>query len=241
MQIRSVFALVLAVSLGAAALPAAEARQGRGRDDVAADPGSSAAGASLSVRLREKSHGRWEFRMQMENAPQGLSPSVFIADATGTLVLAGSLVPDDNDVGEYKLRLRSQKGGALPAGAATLADLGGRAYEVRENGGVIFAGTLPSVAAKSASASGADAGSGGSSTSGGGADDPATHDVGDDHGGGGADDPADHDAGDDHGGRGSGGGRGRGRGSDDPAKRGADDGAGHVRRGRGADDAARRR
>ena len=40
-----------------------------------------------------------------------------------------------------------------------------------------------------------------------GVDDPATHDVGDDHGGlsggHGADDPADHDAGDDHGGHGS--------------------------------------
>ena len=45
-----------------------------------------------------------------------------------------------------------------------------------------------------------------------GADDPVTHDVGDDHGGlsggHGADDPADHDAGDDHGGHG-------GHGSDD--------------------------
>ncbi len=34
----------------------------------------------------------------------------------------------------------------------------------------------------------------------GGADDPANHDVGDDHSGHGADDPADHDLGDDHGG-----------------------------------------
>lgn len=40
-----------------------------------------------------------------------------------------------------------------------------------------------------------------------GADDPATHDVGDDHGasGRGADDPAGHDAGDDHGSGGHGG------------------------------------
>jgi hypothetical protein len=50
-------------------------------------------------------------------------------------------------------------------------------------------------------------------------DDPAAHDLADDHGGGsgdGADDPATHDLGDDHGGE-------RGSGSDDPADHDAGD------------------
>jgi hypothetical protein len=192
--------LILAAAAFAAFLAEpAQARQGRGRDDLVAGATSSVAGSALSVRLREKSHGRWEFRMQLENAPSGLAPKVWIADATGTLVPAGDLVPDDTDVGEYKLRLRSQKGGTLPVGAASLSELGGRAYEVRENGAAIFSGSLPSIAAKRS--------------------------VGGGSGRGGADDPATHDAGDDRGGRG-------------PGKRGADDAAGDVRRGRGADDAA---
>jgi hypothetical protein len=172
--------LILAAAAFAAFLAApAEARQGRGRDDVAADSSSSVAGANLSIRLREKSNGRWEFRMQMERAPSGLSPQVWIADAAGTLVLAGSLVPDDTTPGEYRLRLRSQKGGTLPVGAASLSELGGRAYEVRENGGVIFGGALPAIEVKGSGGSGS--GSGGGSGRGGsgpgkhGADDAAGH------------------------------------------------------------------
>jgi hypothetical protein len=127
----------------------AEARGGgggrfRARADFAAVAGTAADGAKLSVRLREKSHGRFEFRMQIERAPDGLSPQAFVADAVGTLTLAGDLVPDDGTAGEYKLRLRGADASGLPAGAASIADLAGRAFEVRDAGDVLFAGTIPS-------------------------------------------------------------------------------------------------
>ncbi len=146
----------------------AEAKGGgrfRARADFAAVVGSPAEGAKLSVRLREKSHGRFEFRMQIERAPQGLSPQAFIADAAGTLTFSGDFVPDNGTAGEYKLRLRGTGSSGLPAGATTISELAGRAFEVRTDGTVIFAGTIPST------------------RSGGGADDGPDHDANDDHGG----------------------------------------------------------
>jgi len=169
--------LVLALAAFASFAPmTAFARHGRGADDVVAPSTSSAAGASLAIRVRSQSHGRWEFRMTIENAATGLAPEVFVADATGALVSAGAMTPDNHNAGEYRLRLRSAKGGTLPAGAATIDELGGRAYEVRDGGVAIFSGTLPVIGAKKTN-------SAGTAGSGGGADDPATHDAGDDRGG----------------------------------------------------------
>lgn len=161
--------LVVLAAAACAALAAdpAEAKGGgrfRARADFAALAGSPAEGAKLSVRLREKSHDRFEFRMQIERAPDGLSPEAFIADAVGTLVSAGAFVPDDDTSGEYKLRIRN---GTLPAGATTISDLAGRAFEVRDGAAVLFSGTIPSTR-----------------SGGGGADDGANHDADDDHGGG---------------------------------------------------------
>ena len=202
--------LVLAVAACAAFLTEpAFARQGRGRDDVAANTGSSAAGASLSIRMRTKSHGRFEFRMAIERAMSAVAPQAWIADASGTLVLAGDLVPDDNTAGEFRLRLRSAKGGVLPAGAASLAEMGGRAYEIRDRGEVIFSGNLPSVDAKRRGADDAP----GHVRQGRGADDAKRR---------AADDKPGHVR--------------RGRGADDAKRQAADDAPGHVRRGRGRDD-----
>jgi hypothetical protein len=164
--------LVVVAAAACAAIVAdpAEARGGgrfRARADFSADPASVAAGAKLSVRLREKSQGRFEFRMQMERAPQGLSPQAFIADAAGTLTSAGPLVRDNGTAGEYRLRVRGADGSALPAGATSIADLAGRAFEVREQGAAIFAGTIPSTR-----------------SGGGGADDGAGHNANDVNGGG---------------------------------------------------------
>lgn len=164
------FLILAAAAFAAFLAEPAHARQGRGRDDVAAGASSSAAGSTLSIRLREKGNGAWEFRMQMERAPSGLSPEVWIADATGTLVRAGDLVPDVGTAGEYRLRLRSRKGGTLPAGAASPADLGGRAYEVRESGAAIFSGSLPAIDVK-----GGGSGTGGRGPGKRGADDAAGH------------------------------------------------------------------
>jgi hypothetical protein len=144
---KTCLALTFAAAVLAASSPAF-ARQGRGSDDVAAPSGSAVAGSKLSVRLRSKGNGGWEFRMNLERAPSGLSPEVFVADASGLLTSIGSLVPDNGTAGEYKLRLRSRKGSALPLGAASLTELGGRAYEVRDGGVAIFSGSLPLVDAK---------------------------------------------------------------------------------------------
>jgi hypothetical protein len=102
--------------------------------------------------------------MQIERAPDGLSPQAFVADAAGTLTLAGDLVPDDGTAGEYKLRLRGADASGLPAGAASIADLAGRAFEVRDADAVLFEGTIPSTR----SGGGGNDDSGGSSGSGGG-------------------------------------------------------------------------
>jgi len=161
-------AVLAAAACAAFVADPAEARGGggrfRARADFAAVTGSAAEGAKLSVRLREKSHGRFEFRMQIERAPDGLSPQAFVADAAGTLTLAGDLVPDDGTAGEYKLRLRGADASGLPAGAASIADLAGRAFEVRDADAVLFEGTIPSTR----SGGGGSDGSGGSSGSGGG-------------------------------------------------------------------------
>jgi hypothetical protein len=165
--------LVVLAGAACAALAAdpAQARGGgrrfRARSVVPAQDTSAAAGATLSIRLREKSGGRFEFRMQIERAPDGLAPQAFVADAAGTLTFAGDLVPDDGTAGEYELRLRGADASGLPAGAASVADLAGRAFEVRDAGVVLFTGTLPS-----------------SRSGGGGADDPAGHDAGGGGGGG---------------------------------------------------------
>jgi hypothetical protein len=195
--------LLAAAACAAAAAEPALARQNRGgrnngraRLVVPADPASVAAGASFKIELRAKSHGRSEFRMQLERAPSGLAPEAWIADATGALTLAGPLVPDRFDVGEYRLRLRSRSGDALPAGAATLADLAGRAFEVRESAQVLVAGTIPALGTRVTDRDG----DGEDDRRGHGADDGPDHDVDEQDG----DDDGDGD-----------GQRGRGRGSDD--------------------------
>jgi hypothetical protein len=176
MKTASKTCLVLALAAFASFVPVtAFARHGRGADDVVAPSTSPAAGASLAIRVRSQSHGRWEFRMTIENAAAGLAPEVFVADATGALVSAGAMTPDNQNAGEYRLRLRSAKGGTLPAGAATIDELGGRAYEVRDGGVAIFSGLLPVIGTKSSNSAGA--------TGSGGTDDPATHDAGGDNGG----------------------------------------------------------
>ena len=190
MKPQTLLVLVVAAIAAVGADPAL-ARQNRGRRSKAravlvAGDTSAAAGANLSIRLKGASNGRWEVRLAIENAPAGLAPEAWIADADGVLVLVGNLAADDDDAGEYKLRLRGREGDPLPAGAAALADLGGRAFEIRSADAVILSGNLPELVTPGASSN-----TGGT----GGADDPAAHDAGDDHGA----DGATHDANDDHG------------------------------------------
>lgn len=182
--------VLAAAACAAFAADSAEARGGgdrfRARADFAAVAGSPAPNAKLSVRLREKSHGRFEFRMQMERAPQGLSPVAFIADAAGTLTSAGALVPDNGTPGEYRLRIRGAAGTPLPAGATSIAELAGRAFEVRDAGAVLFAGTIPSTrsgghGADDGAVSGDDRGGSSGGGSGGGGSGRGGHDDGPNH------------------------------------------------------------
>ena len=179
--------VLAAAACAAFAADLAEAKGGgdrfRARADFAAVAGSPAEGAKLSVRLREKSHGRFEFRMQIELAPDGLSPQAFVADAAGTLTFAGDLVPDDGTAGEYKLRLRGADASGLPAGAASIAELAGRAFEVRDADAVLFLGTIPSTRSGGHGADDSGGGQGGSSGSGsgGGGSGRGGHDDGPNH------------------------------------------------------------
>lgn len=208
--------LVVVVSLAAAAsADSAFAKHGRKsarvRSSVAADATSTAARAKLAIRMREDVSGRWELVLQLRRAPSGLAPQAFIADATGTLTLAGDLAASHESSGEYKLRLRGSDATTLPLGAAKLADLSGRAFEVRDSGVALVAGTMPTLASVDSATS-----TGGST---GGADDPATHDATDDNG----TDAAGHDANDDS--------ASAGTSSSTSTSSGADDSSGHGRHG----------
>jgi hypothetical protein len=217
------FLILAAAACAAAAAGPAFARHGakatRARADVAPAAGSAAEGADFTFRMDQKSNGRAEVRLTLEDAPEGLSPEAFIAGADGVLVDVGALAAQPAQPTEYRLRFRTKSGDALPAGAATIADLVGRAFEVREGDEVIVSGTVPALGTRVRTDEPGDDRGGGR-----GADDPANHDAGDDRGGaggGGADDPAGHDANDDRGGGAddgpdhhanddNGGGRGRG-------------------------------
>lgn len=164
----------------------------RGRETIAS------LGAPFKVEYRDRGRDRWEVRFQMERAPEGLAPEVWLADAGGTLGLAGAMTPDPFTPGEYRLRLRSKRGDVLPGGATALADLAGRAYEVREGGEVLLAATMPAAGAK-ARGRGADDALVAKRRRGRGADDAPGH-VRQSRG---ADDPAGHVR--------------HGRGADDPA------------------------
>ena len=140
-------------------------------------------GTRVRVRIDAKSHGRAELRVEVERAATDLVLNVWFADSTGTMVLAGPMRPDAQTPGEYRYRVRTQKGQALPAGATTLDELAGRAIEIRDgNGTVVASGATPATGGTKSSGGGG-SGSGGGNSGGGG---------GGGRGRGGADDPANH-------------------------------------------------
>src|SRR4051794_1730369 len=135
----------------------------------------------------------------------------------GTGVGRGSWLSDkqlsDNDLGA--LHMRSPRMLTIALGTASLLAVSGVAFAVVQS---VDTAPAPQVVIPTSATHSAATHSAGTARHG--ADDPATHDVGDDHGGAtaGNDDPATHDAGDDHGGttsRGSSGSGGSGRGGSD--------------------------
>lgn len=229
-EMRKPSTLILLAALvlgGSQAAPALAKSSARVRLDTVAD--ASLDGALVRVRIQAKSRDRVDLRFDVHRAETGLALEVWVADADGAQSFAGDLTEDDGTPGEYRLRIRTDKGDALPGGAATAGDLAGRAVEVRDaDGNVVAAGEIPSAGRRKNQAKRGAAG-----TTSGGADDPATHDALDDNG---VDDPATHDLLDDSGGSSSGGsstggsgnsnsgkgkrGGGTGGGADDPANHG---------------------
>lgn len=200
---------ILAAAFAAVLVPAGLALAKDAKARLGIVQGSVLDGAAARVRAESKKRGREELRVEVERAATGLALDAWFEDAAGSMSRGGALVPDNGTPGEYRLRIRTDKGGTLPAGAASLAELAGRRVEIRDGSGNVAAeGNVPA-AAERKSSGGSSGSSGGSGR--GGADDPANHDAGDDHGGG---------SGSSGSGSGSGSGGGSGRG-------GRDDGPNH--------------
>ncbi len=193
---RTYLVLGLAMAAALAFGGSAEARQNRGgsskaRTSLMVVEGSTADGAKARIRLQDRRNGA-EFRVDLHDAPLGLSPELWVADAGGVLVLAGEMGLDEVETSgaEYRFRVRTDKGDALPTGATTLAGLEGRAIEIRNaDGEVLATGAVPAL---------------GTRTRGGSNDDGSNG-----RGGRGRGRGSDDGAGDDHGGRGRGGRGGR--------------------------------
>lgn len=137
-------------------------------------PVASAAldGARIRTRVEAKSRGRGELRIDVARAAEGLTLEAWFADASGAMTFGGDFVADTTP-GEYRYRVRTAKGGTLPAGAATIAELAQRAAEIRTaDGTVVATGALGTPRDRTPSAAPAP------DTTTGSTDDPA----GDDHG-----------------------------------------------------------
>jgi hypothetical protein len=151
----------LAVGLAAALLltASADARRGRGgsadkareRIDLVMASQSPVTAREARLELRRKNRNRQTMRVKLERATSGFQLDAFVADASGALHDVGDF--REKRAGHYSWRVRTQKGEALPFGVADLSSLAGRAFEVRTTAGNLVAtGTIPTVAAASASA-----------------------------------------------------------------------------------------
>lgn len=98
--------------------------------------------ASARMKVRGKS-GRQEFRLDVKGASDGAAVELWIADASGTMVPAATLPSPQG--GKSRLRLDSRKGDGMPLSAPGLADLSGRAFELRVDGVTVTSGNLPSL------------------------------------------------------------------------------------------------
>jgi len=146
---RQVVGLLVAAAVVAAADGTALAKggkAGRVKERVAFEDTGTVSMLKARMRVDRRSLARQELRVQVEGAPTGLDLEVLMEDAAGSgvLVSVGSLA-EEGSSGEYKWRLRTKKGDALPFGVADLAELSGRAVEIRATGGELVAeATFPS-------------------------------------------------------------------------------------------------
>jgi len=139
--------LVLAATL-LAALPLAATASGggdqfRARIDLVRAAEASDPDVTGWVELRS-GDGRERFQAEADHLDPGATVEVFVADAIGTMVSAGSASADA--LGHAELELDTGDGATLPAGAATASDLVGRAVEVRDGtGGLLLSGAAPAL------------------------------------------------------------------------------------------------
>ncbi len=148
--------LALSALLAFAATPPADAHRGRRhhrhRGAAALEEGLDLSGRGVlsTGRICVSSHdGHERFKVEVEHADEATPLNLFIDDGTGAFVTVGPLVAeaDDGEDGgaDRELVLDTGRGDALPAGAATVAALEGRAVEVRTDAGVLLAGTVPAL------------------------------------------------------------------------------------------------
>ncbi len=114
----------------------------RGRAALVAPETSPQPGATGEVEIRSQPD-RQRFAVEVENVDPLVDLAVFLDDGTGTLGEVGSQ-PAGSD--ERELVFDTGDGDSLPFGATTVADLVGRALEVRDGtGAVVLQGTLPAL------------------------------------------------------------------------------------------------
>ena len=115
----------------------------RVRSDLVRDAAASDADVAGHVEVRTRT-GRERFQVEADHLDAGVSVEFFVADGSDALVSLGSLTTDS--LGEAELELDTGDGASLPVGAAAVSDLAGRRVEVRDAaGGVLLAGTVPSL------------------------------------------------------------------------------------------------
>ena len=106
----------------------------------AASPDGDARG-HVEVRARGD---RQRFQVEAELLDPGLSVEFLVEDGAAAMVSAGFFTA--NAAGQAEAELDTGDGGALPAGAATVAELAGRRVDVRDaEGALLLSGTVPSL------------------------------------------------------------------------------------------------
>jgi hypothetical protein len=112
--------------------------------DATADLAAGDDAVEAKVKVRRK-FGEESLEVELENAVSGLTVEAWIGDGTGGFSLAGAMTEKSSgDGSEYKLKIETERGDALPLGAASLTELAGRAVEVRlADGTVLASGTMP--------------------------------------------------------------------------------------------------
>lgn len=157
------FGAGLAALLAGAAVPEAGAAYGpggnpngrptRGRSSLAPPEGAADTDAVGVCRVKffpanaRRAERSW-FRLQVRKLDASTTYSLWADDPStpedATLVQFDTLATNEDGVANY--RKDTKKGGTMPFGA-TLADLGGKAIEVRDEGGTttVLAGSIPAV------------------------------------------------------------------------------------------------